>query len=166
MTGRLKLMLCVLMAAWLAMPVTVQSQERPQEPSQQWSQDDYSKEIETRARDVGMQLRCVVCQNQSIEESYAPLAADMRELVRERLVAGDSEADVIALMRDRYGDYVLLLPPVQGNTIVLWAGPIVLMGFFLIWWVVSVRRNPRQGEVKTLSDDEKAKLDALRKSGS
>jgi cytochrome c-type biogenesis protein CcmH len=158
MKARLKWVLCVLMAAWLVMPVTVQSQER--------SQAGYSAEIETRARDVGMQLRCVVCQNQSIEESDAPLAADMRNMVRERLVAGDSEADVIALMRDRYGDYVLLLPPVQGNTIILWAGPVVLVGFFLLWWVISVRRNPLQGEVKALSDDEKAKLDALRSSGS
>ena len=90
-----------------------------------WAQStyDYPEEIEERARDVGKQLRCVVCQNQSIEESDAELAADMRFVVRERLVAGDSDEEVIALMRDRYGDYVLLKPPVQGNTFVLWGAP-------------------------------------------
>jgi cytochrome c-type biogenesis protein CcmH len=149
-----KVMLCVIVAALLVSPVMAQSQAL--------SQVDYPAEIETRARDVGKQLRCVVCQNQSIEESDAPLAADMRTLVRDRLVAGDSEADVIALMRDRYGDYVLLLPPVQGNTIILWAGPVALIGFLLMWWIVSVRRKPQPGAVTALSDDEEAKLAALR----
>lgn len=131
-------------------------------PALAQSQTDYSSEVEAQARDVGRQLRCVVCQNQSIEESDAPLAADMRKMVRERLVAGDSEADVIALMRDRYGDYVLLMPPVQGNTIILWAGPVLLIVFLLLWWIVSVRRNPQRGQFVALSDDEEAKLAALR----
>lgn len=154
MTRAFKVMLCVIVAALLVSPVMAQSQVL--------SQAEYSAEIETRARDVGKQLRCVVCQNQSIEESDAALAADMRKMVRERLVAGDSEADVIALMRDRYGDYVLLLPPVQGNTIILWAGPVVLVGFLLMWWIISVRRKPQHGAVTALSDDEEAKLAALR----
>lgn len=154
MTRGLKLILSAILAVLLASPVMAQSQTL--------SQAEFPAEIETRARDVGKQLRCVVCQNQSIEESDAPLAADMRTLVRERLVAGDSEADVIALMRDRYGDYVLLLPPMQGNTIILWAGPVVLIGFLLMWWVVSVRRKPQARAVTALSDDEEAKLVALR----
>jgi cytochrome c-type biogenesis protein CcmH len=81
------------------------------------------------------------------------------------LVAGDSEADIIALMRDRYGDYVLLLPPVQGNTIILWAGPAVLLLLLLLWWVVSIRRKPQQlaTPTATLSDEDEAKLAALRK---
>ncbi|MGJ8559591.1 MAG: cytochrome c-type biogenesis protein [Litorimonas sp.] len=150
MTIIFKSILSLIMAFMLASPVIAQSQS------------EYPYEIETRARDVGKQLRCVVCQNQSIEESDAPLAADMRKMVRERLVAGDSEADVVALMRDRYGDYVLLMPPVQGNTIILWAGPALLIGFLLLWWIVSVRRNPESGHVAALSEGEEAKLAALR----
>lgn len=148
----IKFAVSLMLALMLSSPVLAQSQ------------NDYSYEVETKARDVGRQLRCVVCQNQSIEESDAPLAADMRKMVRERLVAGDSEADVIALMRDRYGDYVLLMPPVQGNTIILWAGPAVLIAFLLLWWIVSVRRDPERGTIAALTDDEEAKLTALRKS--
>lgn len=148
----IKLVVTLMLSLMLASPVFAQSQ------------NDYSYEVETQARDVGRKLRCVVCQNQSIEESDAPLAADMRKMVRERLVAGDSEADVIALMRDRYGDYVLLMPPVQGNTIILWAGPVVLIVFLLLWWTVSVRRDPQRGAFVALSDDEEAKLATLRES--
>ncbi|GHB04565.1 cytochrome c-type biogenesis protein CcmH [Algimonas arctica] len=131
-------------------------------PSLGQSQIEYPDAIEIRARDVGRQLRCVVCQNQSIEESDAALAADMRRLVRDRLLAGNSEDDIISLMRDRYGDYVLLMPPVQGNTIVLWAGPAAMIFLFLLWWVVSVRAKPVQPSVSTLSDHDAAKLAALR----
>jgi cytochrome c-type biogenesis protein CcmH len=73
-------------------------------------------EIEARAKEVGRSLRCVVCQNQSIDESDAPLASDMRKLVRLRLKEGDSNLEVIDYMQERYGDYVLLKPPVQANT--------------------------------------------------
>ena len=72
--------------------------------------------IEARAKEVGRSLRCVVCQNQTIDESDAPLAVDMRKLVRTRLKEGDSNAEVIDYMQERYGDYVLLKPPVQANT--------------------------------------------------
>lgn len=151
MTAMIKLTVSLMLALMLSSPVFAQSQM------------DYSPQVEAQARDVGRQLRCVVCQNQSIEESDAPLAADMRKMVRERLVAGDSEADVIALMRDRYGDYVLLKPPVQGNTIILWAGPILLIGLLLLWWVISVRRDPERGPQEALTEDETTKLAALRK---
>jgi len=77
-------------------------------------------ELEARAVDIGHQLRCVVCQNQSIEESDASLAEDMRRLVRARLEAGDSNEDILNFMQERYGDFVLLKPPVQSNTYVLW----------------------------------------------
>ncbi|WP_409432397.1 cytochrome c-type biogenesis protein CcmH [Litorimonas sp. RW-G-Af-16] len=98
-------------------------------------------DLETRAKDVGHALRCVVCQNQSIEESDALLAADMRKLVRERLSAGDSEAEVIDYMQERYGDYVLLKPPVQGNTYALWFLPFLVMVGGLIWFMVSGKRR-------------------------
>ena len=79
--------------------------------------------LEARARDISKHLRCLVCQNQSIDDSDAGLAKDLRVLVRERIKAGDSNDEVIAFIVDRYGDYVLLNPPVKKSTIVLWAGP-------------------------------------------
>lgn len=119
-------------------------------------------ELEERARALGRTLRCVVCQNQSIEESDADLAADMRVLVREELSAGKTEAEVTALMRDRYGDYVLLKPPVQGNTIVLWFAPLIaaLGGLF---WFISLRRRREVEPLEALSDEDRARLEALRR---
>jgi len=83
--------------------------------------------LEARATEISRNLRCVVCQSQSIDDSNAPLAKDMRLIVRERLVAGDSDAEVYAFLVDRYGDYVLLKPPVQQNTVLLWASPLVIL---------------------------------------
>lgn len=134
----------------------------PVSPALAQSQIEYPDIIESKARNVGRQLRCVVCQNQSIEESDAPLAADMRELVRERLAAGDSEADIIALMRDRYGDYVLLMPPVQGNTIILWLGPAALFLILLMWWGVFSRRIATERSITGLSEEEETAFSALR----
>lgn len=99
------------------------------------------QEIEMRAHKIGEALRCVVCQNQSIDESNAPLAADMRVMVRERLRSGDSNAQVIDYMRERYGDFVLLKPPLQANTILLWMAPFFLMGAFLLWYAVQAKRK-------------------------
>ena len=79
--------------------------------------------LEARAVKIDTQLRCVVCQSQSIAESNAPLAKDLRILVRERIMAGDTNAEVIDYVVERYGDYVLLKPPVQGNTAFLWGFP-------------------------------------------
>src|SRR5471030_386274 len=78
--------------------------------------------LEARAREVGRELRCLVCRNQSIDDSDADLAHDLRVLVRERIVAGGSDAQVIAYVRARYGDYVLLRPPFQYDTLALWGG--------------------------------------------
>lgn len=97
--------------------------------------------VEKRAREIGQSLRCVVCQNQSIDESDAPLASDMRKLVRKRITEGDSNADVIAYMRDKYGDYVLLKPPVQSNTYALWIMPFLLLLAGLIWFVLTGRKT-------------------------
>ena len=97
-------------------------------------------EQEARAREIGKGLRCVVCQNKSIEDSDAQLAADMRALVRERIVEGDTDADVVALVRDRYGDFVLLRPPVQRNTLILWFAPLALVLLAGVWLARSLRR--------------------------
>ena len=103
--------------------------------------------LEARARALSSELRCVVCQSESIDDSNAPLAKDLRLLVRERLRAGDSDAEVIAFIRARYGDYVLLKPPVQGNTLVLWLTPLALgMGAALILLFV-VRARRQQGDL-------------------
>lgn len=83
--------------------------------------------LEARARAISRELRCVVCQSQSIDDSDAPLAKDMRIIVRERLVAGDSNEEVFQFLASRYGDYVLLKPPVQTNTLFLWAAPAIVL---------------------------------------
>jgi cytochrome c-type biogenesis protein CcmH len=94
--------------------------------------------LEARAREIGKELRCLVCQNQSIDDSDADLARDLRRLVRDRLVAGDSNEQVLAYVTDRYGDFVLLKPPVKPATWLLWFGPplvlaaggVLLIGYF------------------------------------
>lgn len=83
--------------------------------------------LEARARDISQNLRCLVCQNQSIDDSNADLARDLRVIVRQRLVAGDSDDEVIQYLVDRYGDYVLLRPPVMGSTYFLWFGPFAIL---------------------------------------
>ena len=95
--------------------------------------------LEQRAIEISRNLRCVVCQSQSIDESNAPLAKDMRIIVRERLVAGETDDEVYAFLVQRYGDYVLLKPPVQENTVLLWVAPALILivaaagaGFFLV----------------------------------
>ena len=116
-------------------------------------------EAEMRAREVGQALRCVVCQNQSIDESDAPLAADMRRLVRKQIENGMSNDEIIEFMRAQYGDYVLLKPPVQGNTLVLWIAPAGLVLLALGWLAVSSRRRIK-ADVPELSEAEKTRLKA------
>lgn len=84
--------------------------------------------LEARARALTQELRCVVCQNQSVDDSDAPLARDMRVLVRERIKAGDTDDDVRAFVVARYGKFVLLSPPVEGDTLILWFAPFALLG--------------------------------------
>ncbi len=116
--------------------------------------------LEERAEMIDAQLRCVVCQSQSIAESNAPLAKDLRLLVRERLVAGDTDKEVIAYVVDRYGDYVLLKPPVQGNTLFLWAFPALALAaggvgaFFFL-------RRPTPAPAAPISDEDEKEIDRL-----
>jgi len=119
-------------------------------------------EIETRAREVGRSLRCVVCQNQSIEESDASLAKDMRVIVRERIASGESDAQIVEFMRSRYGDYVLLKPPVQRNTYLLWFLPILVIAAMVFWlfrFARSKQANPSPPEV--FSEEEQIVLKRL-----
>ena len=120
--------------------------------------------LEARARELGKDLRCVVCQNQSIDDSNAPLAKDLRELVRARVVAGDSNEEVLSYVTARYGDFVLLEPPVRASTWLLWYGPAALLAVGAVGalvWIRGQRRRPRV--VEPLSDEERADLDRLLK---
>ncbi len=118
--------------------------------------------LEQRARDLGKQLRCLVCQNQSIDDSDAPLARDLRLIVREQLVAGKDEAEITAFLTARYGDFVLLRPPVRPATWGLWFGPflvLLLAGAGIVMFVR--RRRGVAAEATELSEDERRRLDAL-----
>lgn len=117
--------------------------------------------LEARARELGKELRCVVCQNQSIDDSDAELARDLRVLVRKRLSLGDSDQAVKEYVVARYGDYVLLKPPVKGTTLVLWGGPFVLFAVGLLVVRTYYRRRAKTLPPPPLSDDEKRRLDAL-----
>ncbi|HAE75973.1 MAG: cytochrome C biogenesis protein cycl [Rickettsiales bacterium] len=99
-----------------------------------------NKNLEERARNISKTLRCLVCQNQSIDESEAALAKDLRLIVRERLKLGDNDEEVINFIRERYGDFVLLDPPVNKKTIVLWLSPILI----LIIWLIALTRVARK----------------------
>ncbi len=98
--------------------------------------------LETRARALGRELRCVVCQNQSIEDSNAALAHDLRMLLRERLLAGDSDGAAIGYIAARYGDFVLLRPPVKTGTVLLWSGPALFLLSAAGLFVRFLRRAP------------------------
>jgi cytochrome c-type biogenesis protein CcmH len=84
--------------------------------------------LEARARKIGAELRCLVCQNETIDESEAPLAGDLRVLLRQRLMAGDTDRQAIAYIVARYGHFVLLKPPFEADTLVLWLGPFLVLG--------------------------------------
>jgi len=117
--------------------------------------------LEARAREIGQALRCVVCQNQSIDDSAAEVARDMRRAVRERLVAGDSNQQVFAFMVARYGDYVLLDPPFKARTLVLWLGaPALLVLAAVALWLAARRRRAPQPP-QPLSDEERRRLAAI-----
>ncbi|MBK1838792.1 cytochrome c-type biogenesis protein CcmH [Azospirillum sp. YIM B02556] len=120
--------------------------------------------LETRARAISQELRCLVCQNQSIDDSNAPLARDLRLLVRDRLKAGDSDTKVMEYVTDRYGDYVLLRPPFKATTLVLWVGPfaVLLLGAAGTFLFLRGRRGVAAGaDTAPLSADERRRLDAL-----
>jgi cytochrome c-type biogenesis protein CcmH len=118
--------------------------------------------LEARARAISAQLRCLVCQNESIDESGADLAHDIRVLVRERLTAGDTNAQATQAIVDRYGAFVLLRPPVEPATYVLWFAPpaLVLLGLFgITLWLR--RRSSGLAAPAPLSADERQRLDGL-----
>lgn len=150
---RLAAALTIVLAALAAPEVSaVEPDERLEDPT-----------LEARAREISKDLRCLVCQNQSIDDSDAPLARDLRLLVRERLVAGDTNDGVIDYVVSRYGDFVLLKPPFRGSTYALWLGPVAILalggGAMVLFF--RRRRTAAPAAPQALDEDEQKRLDAL-----
>jgi cytochrome c-type biogenesis protein CcmH len=121
---------------------------------------------EARARDLSRELRCMVCQNQSIDDSDAPLARDLRLLVRERIATGDNDSQVIEFLVARYGEFVLLKPRFSPHTLLLWLlPPLALIGGGLALWFYSRRRanvgSPADPALLHLTAEEEARLERL-----
>ncbi len=116
--------------------------------------------LEERAREISKNVRCLVCQNQSIDDSNADLARDLRKLVRQRLVAGDSDRQVLDYLVRRYGDFVLLKPPVKASTYLLWFGPLIIfvLGALSIAFFI---RGRRRIAAPTLNETERRRIEEL-----
>jgi cytochrome c-type biogenesis protein CcmH len=149
MTWR-RLLAALLLASAIAGPAcAIEPQEQLADPA-----------LEARARTLGQELRCLVCQNESIDDSNADLARDLRAIVRERLTAGDTDQQVLDFITARYGDYVLLRPPLRTGTLVLWFGPVVLLAAAIV--VMTLRRRRRaMAETTPLSAEESRRLARL-----
>lgn len=120
--------LCVLLMLWMCFPAVAGFAVQPDEILADAA-------LEKRAREISRQLRCLVCQGEDIDESAAGLARDLRLLVRERLQKGDTDAQVLAFVQARYGDYVLMRPPFKLSTLLLWLTPVIFLGggfYFLL----------------------------------
>ncbi len=157
-----KFLSLVLMA--MAFVLFSQQNVRAVEPSEML--DD--PKLEARARELSKNLRCLVCQNESIDESNADLAKDLRILLRERLKAGDTDEEAVQYLVDRYGEYVLLKPRFALHTLVLWIGPflVLLIGAYALWRARrKVATAPAAKKVEAdLSEEERKRLEELLKS--
>lgn len=120
--------------------------------------------LEARARELSKGLRCVVCRNQSIDDSNAGIARDMRLLLRERLSAGDDDEAAVAYLVNRYGTYVLLKPPFRATTLILWIGPLILLIVTAYGFARVFRARQRNDELpEPLTDGEQVEIDRLLK---
>ena len=117
--------------------------------------------LEARARALSQEIRCLVCQNQSIDESEADLARDLRLIVRERIAAGEDDVQVKAFLVERYGDFVLLDPPVKPKTWLLWFGPPAVLAAALAGAALYLRRRPRRADAPPLDEAERAELERI-----
>lgn len=117
--------------------------------------------LESRARAISAELRCMVCQNQSIDDSDAPLARDLRLIVRERLKAGDSDGQVMDFMVARYGEFVLLRPRLSWRNALLWAAPVLVLVLGATGAVLALRRRRAAPPAPRLSDEEEARFKRL-----
>jgi cytochrome c-type biogenesis protein CcmH len=133
-------------------------------PSQAVQPDEILKDpaLESRARNLSRELRCMVCQNQSIDDSEAPLARDLRLLVRERLTQGDTDQQVLDFLVSRYGNFVLLRPPLEWHTMLLWGLPPAVLIAALVGLMIKARRQrPTASGTEALSQDEERRLSTL-----
>ena len=147
----MRAVLALLLAMLLALPAfAVDPAEMLKDPA-----------LEARAREIGQTLRCVVCQNQSIDDSAAEVARDMRRAVRERLAAGDSNDQVFDYMVARYGDYVLLKPPFKLGTLVLWLGAPLLLLIAASAIMLTALRRRATAPLPPLSEEERERLKSL-----
>ena len=117
--------------------------------------------LEARARALSEELRCMVCQNETIDESSAPLAHDLRVLLRQRIAAGDSDAQAVKFITDRYGDFVLLKPPVEPATYILWFGPIAVLLLAAGGATIYLRRRKAAAPAAPLSAAEERRVERL-----
>lgn len=149
-------------ALWAAGPALAESAESAAAtlPNQAPTVAD-DPALEARVQALAHDLRCLVCQNESLAESRAPLALDLRQQVREQLAAGKSEKDVIGFLVDRYGDFVLYRPPFKPITVLLWLGPGALLLGGAGWLVWRLRRREEEHSEPQLSDAERAQARAL-----
>jgi cytochrome c-type biogenesis protein CcmH len=116
-------------------------------------------DLDRRVMQVSAELRCLVCQNQTLADSNADLAVDLRRQIREQLGSGKSERDVLDFMVQRYGDFVLYRPPLKASTVLLWAGPFLLLGLGMVLLIRRIRSTNR--EAPPLSEAERARAAAF-----
>jgi cytochrome c-type biogenesis protein CcmH len=140
----------LLLSAWAVPALAVEPGEMLPDPA-----------LEARARDISRDIRCLVCQNQSIDDSQAELAHDLRVLIRERLLAGDSDAQVRDFLVARYGDFVLLEPPLKPKTYLLWFGPAAIFVAALLLIAAYFRRRRHEAAPAALSAEESERLRTL-----
>ncbi len=143
-----------LLAALSASAAAVEPSERLADPT-----------LEARARALSEELRCLVCQNESIDESSAPLAHDLRVLLRERIAAGDSDAQAVKFITDRYGNFVLLKPPVEPATYALWFGPVIVLLLAGAGAFFYLRRRKAAPDIAPLDAAERQRLQQLLQEG-
>ena len=117
--------------------------------------------LEARVMEIAAELRCLVCQNQTIADSHAPLAQDLREQIRTQLKAGSGEGEIMSYMVARYGDFVLYRPPVKATTVLLWGGPLLLAVLGLLFLARRLRTRRASPPEKALSPEEKAEAAAI-----
>jgi cytochrome c-type biogenesis protein CcmH len=143
---RIALTLCLALV-WAAPALAVEPGEMLKDP-----------QLEARARSISEGLRCLVCQNESIDDSHAELARDIRVLVRQRLEAGDSDQQVQSFLVDRYGQFILLKPPFEWQTVLLWGTPLIVLALGGLGMAFAVRRRPSRDPARPLSEAEQARL--------
>lgn len=150
----MRALLALLLVLLSALPsVAVQPDEMLDDPA-----------LEQRARALSQIVRCVVCQNESIDSSQASIARDLRRLIRERLLAGDSDQEVLDYLAARYGSFILLEPPFDPSTWLLWGAPVLVLLLGAALLVATLRRR-RAGEAAPLSAEEERRLDELLRGG-